>query len=136
MKFLVPLDDSVFAEKALAKAIDLAKFEPSQLKVLSVVPLPGAVEEISPKIAEKIKRSGRAVLDKAKTRANEQGLEVDVILEEGISPASNIITFAEENKIDLIILGYRGKANLEKFLLGSVALRVVSHAPCSVMVVK
>ena len=136
MKLLVPMDDSVFAEKALAKAINLAKLEPSHLTVLSVIPLPGVVEEISPKISEKIKRSGRKVLDKAKNSAAELGIEVDIALEEGVSPASNIITFAEENAVDLIVLGYRGKANLEKFLLGSVALRVVSHAPCSVMVVK
>ncbi len=36
---------------------------------------------------------------------------------------------------DDVRLGYRGRANLERLLLGGVALRTVSHAPCSVMVV-
>ena len=136
MKILVPMDESVFAEKALSRAMHLAKLEPSALLVLSVVPLPGAVEEISPKIADKIRRSARALLDRAKSVVEGQAIETEILLEEGVSPANNIITVAEEKGIDLIVLGYRGKSNLEKFLLGSVALRVVSHAPCSVMVVK
>ncbi len=136
MKLLVPVDDSSFAKKALEKAISMARLEPSTLVVLNVVPLPGAVEEMPPKVADKIKRSGKAILQEAKKRAKEENLVVETVLMQGISPAHGIITYAEENSIDLIVLGYRGKANLEKFLMGSVALRVVSHAPCSVMVVK
>ena len=40
------------------------------------------------------------------------------------------------NGIDLIILGHQGKKGLSKYLIGSVAARVVSHAPCSVFVIR
>lgn len=136
MKILVPIDDSVFAENAMDKAIELANLASSKVIFLNVAPLPGAIEEMSAGISEKIRQSGKAILESARKRAGKKGIEVETVLEEGVSPANNIILFAEENDIDMIVLGYRGRANLEKFLLGSVALRVVSHAPCSVMVVK
>jgi nucleotide-binding universal stress UspA family protein len=136
MNLLVAMDDSEFAKKALRKAVSLAGLEPSTLVLFNVIPLPGAVEEMAPRLAEKIRRSGRAVLEEGKKWVKEKGIPVKIVLEEGVSPAHNIIMYAEENRIDLVVLGYRGKANLEKFLLGSVALRVVSHAPCSVLVVK
>ncbi len=44
--------------------------------------------------------------------------------------------FAEENNIDLIVIGTRGRSGFKRLLLGSVASRVVTYAHCPVLVVK
>jgi nucleotide-binding universal stress UspA family protein len=45
-----------------------------------------------------------------------------------------IITFAEENDADMIMIGHRGLSPMHRFFLGSVAAKVVAQAPCSVYV--
>jgi nucleotide-binding universal stress UspA family protein len=52
------------------------------------------------------------------------------------SAADAIISYAEKNNIDLIIMGTKGRTGLKKFLLGSVASGVISHAKCPVLVVR
>jgi len=96
----------------------------------------GAIDWLSPAMTDKLKETAENVVKKAAATAKKAGIAAQVFTEEGVSPADNIITFADENNIDLIVVGHRGKANLEKFLLGSVASRVISHALCSVLIVK
>ena len=136
MNILVAMDDSEFAKKALAKAVQLAKYEPSQLFILSVAPLLGAIDWLSPVMAEKLAETAASIVKAAGQSVEKQGLKAQVFAEQGVSAADNIITFANEHQVDLIVVGHRGKANLEKFLLGSVASRVISHASCSVLIVK
>ena len=87
-------------------------------------------------MTEKLKEQAERLLADARKTAEAVDVRVETVLEQGVSPADNIITLAGERGIDLVVLGHRGRSNLQKFLLGSVALRTVSHAPCSVMVVK
>jgi nucleotide-binding universal stress UspA family protein len=136
VKLLVAIDDSAFAVKALDQAIRLAKLETSELVLLHVVPQLGAIDEMSPGITARLKAAGDRLLQETAEKVKSAGIKAKTVQEQGISPADNIINFAAGNSVDIVVMGHRGKSNLEKFLLGSVALRVVSHAPCSVMVVK
>ena len=45
-----------------------------------------------------------------------------------------IVRFAEEKDADMIMIGHRGLSGVERFFIGSVAEKVVTHAPCSVYV--
>ena len=49
-------------------------------------------------------------------------------------PYDEIVRFAEDHDADIIMIGHRGMSNLARFFLGSVASKVVAHAPCSVYV--
>jgi nucleotide-binding universal stress UspA family protein len=69
-------------------------------------------------------------------RAKALGIEAKILLEQGVSPADLIVKVAEDQKIDLLVLGSRTKKGLDRFLIGSVASKVVAHAPCSVLVVR
>ncbi len=51
-------------------------------------------------------------------------------------PADAILDVAEEQEADLIIVGNRGMAGAERFLLGSVPNKVSHHAPCSVLIIR
>jgi nucleotide-binding universal stress UspA family protein len=57
------------------------------------------------------------------------------VLLEG-DPASEIVDFARDASIDLIVMGTHGRTGLERLLMGSVAEKVMRDAPCSVLVVK
>lgn len=51
-------------------------------------------------------------------------------------PADAIIQFAQERDVDLIVMGTHGRSGLQHVLLGSVAEKVVRHAPCPVLTVR
>ncbi len=136
MKVLVPVDNSEFALKALAKAIDMAKQEGAELTVMSVALEFQDVEEIPISYAEKFKDQARRAVNNACEVAENAGLKPQTRIEIGASPADNIVKYAEESKTDLIVMGHRGMTGLDRFLVGSVAGRVVAHAPCSVLVVR
>ncbi|MCF8076662.1 MAG: universal stress protein [Desulfotignum sp.] len=51
-------------------------------------------------------------------------------------PYQELLTFAEKNQVDLIVLGVRGHSLLEKFLVGSTTERVISRAGCPVLAVR
>jgi len=60
-------------------------------------------------------------------------IEVLVALD---SVSHEILTYIEKNKIDLIVLGTKGKTGAERVLLGSVASHIITHAQCPVLVVR
>ena len=62
-------------------------------------------------------------------------MEVKEVILDGY-PSNEIIDFAENNNIDLIVMGTLGKTGLEKFLMGSVAEKVVRGSKVPVMVVR
>jgi nucleotide-binding universal stress UspA family protein len=58
------------------------------------------------------------------------------LIDSQMSVEGAIVEYAENNGIDLIILGTRGRSGIKKLLLGSVASGVISYATCPVIVVK
>ena len=58
------------------------------------------------------------------------------VVERPTSTVPAIVDYAERNKVDLIVVGTRGRSGFTKLLLGSVASGVVTYASCPVMVVK
>ena len=77
-----------------------------------------------------------ANLKKVEDLRDEQGLDIKVTpkIAKG-SPAKAILAVAEEEDVDLIVIGSSGKSGLDLLLLGSVADKVVRSAKCSVLVV-
>ena len=66
---------------------------------------------------------------------SDAGVDAEYISKIG-NPAAEILNTAETRGIELIVVGRRGLHTIERFLMGSVADRVVRHAPCDVLVVK
>lgn len=63
------------------------------------------------------------------------GKEVVRVIKVG-SPLTKILDYAQDHDIDLIVMGTHGRTGLPHFLIGSVAERVVRHAPCPVLTVR
>ena len=60
---------------------------------------------------------------------------ISVYVRKGV-PYAEIVDFAKEKNADMVMIGHRGLSNLERFFIGSVAAKVVAHAPCSVYVLR
>ena len=89
------------------------------------------------KLNESMKARGEEVLKQAQDILKAEGVASNTILSSSISAADEIISFAEKEKADLIIIGSRGLGGkATRFIMGSVATKVVAHAPCNVYVVK
>ena len=80
-----------------------------------------------------IQREAEAAVARVHTLG--EGVNLETVILEG-KPAVEIVRFATENGIDLIVIGTQGKRGLERLLLGSVAEQVIRSAPCKVLVVK
>jgi nucleotide-binding universal stress UspA family protein len=76
--------------------------------------------------------AGKAV-DKVLSHAGDVTVETAIL--EG-QPSTEIVKYAAEKQIDLIVIGTRGKRGIERLLLGSVAENVIRSAECKVLVVK
>ncbi len=69
-------------------------------------------------------------------KANDDDIQFKSQIEESMSVAGTIVEFAENQNIDLIVVGSRGRSGFTKLLLGSVASRIVTYASCPVLVAK
>lgn len=61
--------------------------------------------------------------------------EADFIVAEGRS-AEQILKLVTQRRIDLVVLGSQGKGLLKRLIIGSTSEKVLSHAPCSVLVAR
>jgi nucleotide-binding universal stress UspA family protein len=83
-----------------------------------------------------MRNEGEKYLNKVKRNANEKNIQIKTEIISSTNIAGGIVDYAEENNIDLIVIGTRGRSGVKKLLLGSVASHVVTYAHCSVLVVK
>ena len=136
MKILVPVDGSAYSLKSVETACDLAKSQPPSSIVLmaAAVQIPELAE--GKFIYEKMKSQAEAALAKAKEMVKNNGLVIDEILATGPSPAEEIVEVAKKEKADLIVIGSRGLGAKTSSFIGGTAGQVVTHSPCSVLVVK
>jgi nucleotide-binding universal stress UspA family protein len=63
-------------------------------------------------------------------------LDVEIAVRSDHAPARAICDYAEEHDADLIVLGSHGRGGMERWLIGSVAERVVRHASSNVYIVR
>ena len=96
--------------------------------------IPELEEDIAQSIAEEEKQ-GQVLLAMNKQMLEEKGMDAETVLLRG-DAATEILSFAKEKDIDLIIAGSRGLGGFEGWLLGSVSRKLVHYAGCSVLIVK
>jgi len=135
-RILVAIDGSDSAEKAFDVALDLAKKYASMLAVLAVARPPEFAEDVETEaILEHSQNYYRGVLDGLQARGDSAGLVTRYEVAVG-HPAEKILSCAEKDRIDLIVMGHRGKSLLQRWLVGSVTKHVINHAHCAVLVVR
>jgi nucleotide-binding universal stress UspA family protein len=83
----------------------------------------------------KVKEVGRKLLEQSAQKLIKAGFTAESLCRLG-NPAEKIMKVASQQHADLIVMGAKGLADIDRFLLGSVSTRVVQHANCSVLVVR
>ena len=89
-------------------------------------------------IVEMSKREAEGWLDKIKQQllVDKVKLKTEVIIALNPLIAGEIVHYAQQQNVDLVVVGSKGRSGFKKALLGSVALAVVTYAQCPVMVVR
>ena len=136
-KILVPTDGSEFAKKAQKHALFLANVSGAELIAVSVtennfvngLPLDDEVYQLNQILKERSEEN-LAEFDKL----NDDDLKITHVIKEG-SPAKCILEVAADEDVDLIVMGSSGKSGFDRFIMGSVADKVVNSAKCAVLVV-
>lgn len=146
-RIVVGIDGSELATKALRHALVVAKEAKARLFVVtatepSVLIAPGA-EMIAVNTAEIIDdleaikaKSAQSTLAEAEKIAAEAGVSIEKIHVPSSSAADAIITTAEQQGANLIVMGSHGRRGLGRLLLGSQAAEVLAHSTVPVLVVK
>lgn len=140
-KTLIALDGSPASEQALDLACTLLAGKEAAVCLFHVIPGPliyGYGEPIKgqPYEPAMARAEAEAFLRRQAQHLRERGIGPRITHEVEIGePAGLIVGAAERDGTDLIVLGSRGLNVAERFMLGSVSSRVVTHAPCGVLVV-
>lgn len=133
-KLLIAYDGSDSARAAFDLALDLASKYGAELHVLAVARPPEFGEEVETEaVIEQSRRHYAHVIHPLKARA--AGLTAHFEVKVG-HPAESIVLYAEDHGIDHIVVGHRGHSVFERWLIGSVARRIIAYAPCAVTVVR
>jgi uncharacterized protein len=92
-------------------------------------------ETIGSNVFEKEKTEATTHLESIRARATQAGVACETVLHESTDASQAIADEAAEKKVDMIIIGRRGRKGVAKALLGEIAAKVIIHAPCKVLVV-
>ena len=136
-RILVPTDGSEFAVKAQNHALFLAKVSGAEIIAVSVtennfvngLPLDDEVYQLNQILNERSEENLKEF-----DKLNEDNIKVTHVVREG-SPAKVILEVSKEENVDLIVMGSSGKSGFDRFIMGSVADKVVNSAKCAVLVV-
>ena len=142
-RILHATDFSPASRAAFAKAVSLARTNKSELVIAHVLapilPVVGDGAYVSPEVytsmEEASRKYGQKHLNALVTRAKAAGVRARGILMDG-PVHDRIVAAARKVKADMIVIGTHGRSGLARFVLGSVASRVVSHARCPVLTVR
>jgi len=144
---LVAVDGSPTSIQAQELTAEIAKKFKSKVTVMHVVAHDFLGWKMQPKsftmsetvvkeITGHFLQQGRGVMGSAEMLFKEEGIKAKTILDEYADPAEAIIQEVGKGKYDLVVIGNRGESEVETFSLGSVADKITTHAPCSVLIVK
>lgn len=139
---LVATDFSEPSDSALKYGRELARQFDAGLHVLYVAPNLAAnlmaeyYTAIPPEALEQADEAARRHLDALITPDDRKALRARPVVLTSSATASAIVEYAQQEQVDLIVIGTHGRGAFSHLLLGSVAERVVRTAPCPVLTVR
>ena len=150
-KIMIATDGSTCSELAIDKGIEFARLCGGTVYAVHVVSSAslfsmnqgysdsmGMNPDFVPmyeEMHEAMEKQGHQALNYVKGLGEIKGVKVESVLLDG-NPSDELIRYAEEEKMDIVIMGTLGKTGLDRFLLGSVAGNLVRHSKIPVMVVR
>ena len=141
-KILLATDGSETSMRAAKNAVSIGKKAGATVTAVYVVDvhrlaqLPGyaAMPGIKDNLMELMFKEGSEALEEIEDMARDAGVAYERVVAEG-DPGEELLKLCRDPGFDLIVLGTIGKSGLKRFLLGSVAEKVVRHSHVPVLVV-
>lgn len=142
VRILVAYDGSELSRKAVEEAKKQSKlYEDAVVHAVTVITHGGPTTNIAlarsfmREMAEEVRPS----MEKIREELEEDGVHctTQILVDDSFrNPGAQIIDYAKENGVELIVLGSRGLGGVGRLLLGSVSGQIVQHAECKVLIVK
>lgn len=135
-KLLIAYDGSEQARKAFDVGIEIAARFGAEVFIVSVARPPEPADDVE---TEAIIDSANQYYEQHFAELREAAASVGIAPHFEIlvgHPAEQIVHYANENEVDMIVMGHRGKSVIQRWLLGSISKRVLSYAPCTVTIVR
>jgi nucleotide-binding universal stress UspA family protein len=132
---VIATDGSESVERAVDAAVDLARRFDAAVHALYVVDeseVDSCPDRLRGEMRDALEESGEEALDEVRARADR---DVTTAVQTG-RPAAEICSYARESDVDLVATGTRGRHGENRFLIGSVAERVVRSCPTPVLTVR
>jgi universal stress protein A len=139
-RILVPVGFDAFSEEELRTADNIATRHQAEIhafhayqdvfKILSMRTLDLNKSQIEKIVHEEVDEDLKAILSSLNLRSN-----VVEVIRKG-DTAEQLLEYANEAAIDLIIIGTHGRAGLEHFFMGSVTEKIVRYSPCPVLTLR
>lgn len=142
-KIMIATDGSDTSKNAVKTGIDIAHHGKGCIVAVYVIDisrlshLPGyaMLPGLKEKISHLMREEGRQATQYAEDLAQMTNVPCRKMVLQG-NPSQEILKSAQEMEADLIVIGSRGRTGIEKFLLGSVAEKVVMHSSIPVLIIK
>jgi nucleotide-binding universal stress UspA family protein len=138
---MVATDGSELVKQAVKSAVEIAKLSEAKLYAVHVIAMESysIIHSLDEKWKKTMKKQltikGEKATDYVENVGKAANIDVESVILEG-NPANEILDFAENNDIDLIVMCTHEKTELQRFLVGSVAENVIRHSGKAVLVVK
>ena len=129
---LIPTDGSPGAQEAIEHGLEIAQQYEATVHALYVVDT--RVSRSGP-LLESLQLDGRKAARDLEVAGTQAGLTVVTEVVEGVPP-QEILEYSAMQGIDLIVMGTQGRTGVDRFVMGSVAERVVRHSPVPVLMVR
>jgi len=123
MKILVGIDGSEHSKNALKEAINIAKKFSGSVTAMTVH-------------ERAMNEEAEGILDEAERLLKEGKIDYSLSSVLSSNPSRALVNTAKHEHFNLIVVGSRGLGSAASFLLGSVSRKVVSKAPCNILVIK
>lgn len=138
---LIATDGSELAQKAVAQGLQIAKGIGAKVTAITVTEpwvavAPGEVAMAFPikEYDESVAANAAQILSVVADEARTAGIDCTTLHVKDQFPAEGIIDTAEKNSCDLIVMASHGRRGLMRFLLGSQAIKVLTHSAIPVLV--
>lgn len=145
MKIVVAIEDKIYAQAITDCICSMTWDEKPEFKILSAVPplkfpipaVAGAADTRYVEVQEERRRAAKSLVLGVGTQIAQHVPHATI--EDAVidgDPKVKITELAKDYEADLIVMGSHSRGNLERLFVGSTSLTVLSHSPCSVLIVK
>ena len=140
-KILFPTDFSVASDYAMSYAISMAKRYKAQFFLLHVVDTTYDISGFyiphisAEKLMQEMEDAAEKKLTNIRSAISRRIKTCEIVVKSGI-PHKEILKFAKDKGVDMIIMGTHGKAGLDHLLFGSTTERVLRQASCPVLTIR